>query len=180
MKKLSYKVALGGIIAALALLVMFLTGLGPFLTYLCPMTAGILLVAVVIEISKKWAFATYCAIALLSAFITPDKEAAMLFIAFFGYYPILKSILEKMKFRVLEWVCKFAVFNVSVISAYWILMNVFGMGQILDALGEWGKYGILIFILAANAVFVLYDLTVSNIAITYINKLRPILIRKLK
>ena len=180
MKKLSYKVALGGVIASIAIFIMFLTGFGPFLTYLCPMCAGALLVMIVIEVSRKWAFATYVAIALLCVFITPDKESAMLFIFLFGYYPILKSILEKTKSRILEWIIKIAVFNVSVVSAYWLIINVFGMGQVLDSLGEWGKYGVLIFLGLANFAFVMYDYALSGIVDSYIKWFRPKFLRKIK
>ena len=180
MKKLSYKVALGGVIASIAIFIMFLTGFGPFLTYLCPMCAGALLVMIVIEVSRKWAFATYVAIALLCVFITPDKESAMLFIFLFGYYPILKSIIEKVKSRVTEWIIKMAVFNISVVSAYWLLMNVFGMGQLLDSLGDWGKYGVLIFLGLANLAFVMYDYALSSVVDSYIKWFRPKFLRKIR
>ena len=180
MKKSSYKVALGGVIASLCTLIMFLTGFGPFLTYLCPMCAGALLVVIVIEISKKWALATYAAICILSIFITPDKEAALLFIFLFGYYPILKSLLEKVPSRVLEWICKLAVFNISVVSAYLLIIYVFGMNQFLDSLGNWGKYGLGFFMLFANVSFVLYDFSLSNLIEAYIKWFRPKFLRKFK
>ena len=91
MKKTRYKVALGGVIASLALFCMFCTSLAPFLTYAAPMFAGTLMIIMVVEISYSWAFLTYAAISVLSLFITPDKEAAMLFIFLLGYYPIFAA-----------------------------------------------------------------------------------------
>lgn len=179
MNKLSYKVSLGGIIAALALVTMFLTGFGPFLTYLCPAVAGGLLIMVVIEISAKWAFATYVAISILSLLMTPDREAAMLFIFLLGYYPIIKSKLEKIKNPVVEWITKMGIFNLSVISAYVIIIQVFGMGQLLESVGDWGKYGVLIFLGCANVVFVMYDIALSGIISTYITTFRPKFLRKI-
>lgn len=180
MKKLSYKVALGGVLASISLFIMFLTGFGPFFTYLCPMCAGALLIVLVIEVSKKWALAAYAAVALLSIFTTPDKEAAMIFIFLFGYYPILKSVLEKIPNRALEWAAKVVVFNIAVISAYALIINVFGMTQFLDSFADWGKYGIGFFLLAANVCFVLYDFALSSIVDAYIKWFRPKFLRKFK
>lgn len=180
MNKLSYKVALGGVVASLSILTLFLTGFGPFFTYLCPMIAGGLLIAVVIEVSRKWAAVAFAAISALAIFITPDKEAALLFIFLFGHYPILKSVLEKIPLRFLEWAAKMLVFNACAVSAYALLINVFGMSQFLESLGDWGEYGVLLFLAAGNVTFVLYDLSLSSIIDSYINWFRPKFLRKLK
>ena len=37
----------------------------------------------------------YAAVAVLSLLFAADKEAALLFVLFFGYYPVLKSFLER-------------------------------------------------------------------------------------
>lgn len=177
--KNSYKVSLGGVIAAIAVLSMFLTGFGPFLTYVCPMFAGALLIMVVIETSVKWAFATYAAIAILTIFTTPDKEAALLFIFLLGYYPILKSVIERLKSRVFEWVLKLLTFNISVICCYWLVINVFGMGQILEDLGDWGQYGLLVFLGMGNVVFIVYDFFLTSLVAMYTKWFRPKFLRKI-
>ncbi|MBR3920974.1 MAG: hypothetical protein IKJ47_03460, partial [Oscillospiraceae bacterium] len=120
MKKISYKVALGGVLAAVALLVMFTTGLAPFLTYVAPMFAGMLAIMMMVEVSYGWATLTYAAVAILCVLITPDREAAFLYIFFFGYYPIVKGLIEKVKTGVLRWLLKFAVFNVSTVTCYFL------------------------------------------------------------
>ena len=90
MKK-SKQVAAGGIAASLCLLLMFLTGLFPFATYALPAMAGTLLIVVVIELGRPTATMVYAAVSLLSLLITPDKEAALMFVVFFGYYPANKA-----------------------------------------------------------------------------------------
>ncbi len=62
----SSKTALGGIIAALSVTTMFLTAVFTTLSYALPAAAGILLVVVVIDVDKKWAFGVYAATALLA------------------------------------------------------------------------------------------------------------------
>lgn len=110
-KHTSYKVAVGGVVSALCLTLMFLTGVFPLLSMAIPIYAGALMIVVAREVSTSWAFAAYCAVSLLSLFLTPDKEASTLFIMFFGYYPIILPWLDKIKFKLLRICCKLAVFN---------------------------------------------------------------------
>ena len=102
MKKVSYKVALGGVVASLCLLLMFLTAVFPVLSMTLPVFSGMLIAVVAIEISVPWGFVTYAAVAVLSVFVTPDKEAAVFFILFFGYYPVLKALLERRRIKWLQ------------------------------------------------------------------------------
>lgn len=180
MNKVSFKVSLGGIISALCLFSMFLTGIMPLLVYTLPAIAGALLIVMVVEINKKTAFVTYVAVGLLSFLMTPDKEAAILFIMFFGYYPILKSLLEKVKIRAIEWVSKFLIFNIGVVLAYYIVINVLGTVDILKQFDEFGKYGAVILLLVGNAVFLLYDIALTRMISSYINWFRPKFLRRFK
>lgn len=94
--KTSFKVALGGAVAALGLVLMFMTALIPFGTYAFPTFAGILTVVIVIEIGYGYAVAVYAATAILSFLLVPDKEAALMYAIFFGFYPILKGLIERL------------------------------------------------------------------------------------
>ena len=53
--KTSRKVALGGMVTALSLVLMFLTGVFPFATFALPGIAGLLLIMVVIEMGCRQA-----------------------------------------------------------------------------------------------------------------------------
>ena len=89
MARKSTQVAIGGVAAALCLLLMFCTGLVPFATYALPALAGVVLIAVVAEMGWRTAMVVYAAVALLSLGIVPDREAAMLFLFFFGFSVLL-------------------------------------------------------------------------------------------
>lgn len=129
MLKQSGKVALGGIMGALSLMIMFLTAF-PYMTYALPAIAGAVLIPVVIELGSKWAWMVYACVSFLSLLIAPSLEAKVMFIAFFGYYPIVKALLERQKNRVLEWVLKYLVFNVAVVSAYLLSLRFSGWTRI--------------------------------------------------
>ena len=122
--KSASSVAFGGIISALAVLMMFFTGIFPFATYALPALSGLLLVVIVIDHGMKWAWCVYVAISALVVLITPDREAAAMFVLFFGYYPILKSVLERIKLRVTEYIIKIVIFNVAMVVAYLLISHV--------------------------------------------------------
>ena len=76
--KKSSKTAVGGVITALSIVLMFLTSVIPTLTYALPAAAGFLITLIVIEIDKKWALGVYVAVSLLSVLLIADKEAAVI------------------------------------------------------------------------------------------------------
>ena len=175
-KRNSFSVAIGGIVASLAVVLMFFTGVFPFATYALPALAGLLMVIIVIDYNVKWALSVYVAVSILSLLITPDREAALLFIAFFGYYPILKSIFEKLP-RVIEYILKFLVFNLAIIGAYYVIINVLGMPDILS---EFQEVGIQLMLGLGNVTFLIYDIAISKIVTLYIKWFKPKILRKFK
>ena len=174
----SYKVALGGIISSLCVFLMFLTGILPLFTYVLPALAGMFLMIIVVEIDKKWAFVTFAGVSILSLLIAPDKEAAVLFTLFLGHYPIIKSYIEKIKFRWLEWIVKVLTFNACILISYLIIINVFGMKDVLDGFGQFGRIGIIAVLILANITFVLYDILLTLALTDYMQKYRPKFLRK--
>ena len=123
MKK-SSRIALGGIMTALSVVVMMLTGVIPMAEFALPAIAGLFLVPIVVEISWGTAWLSYGAVSLLSLLVAPNKECALYYILFLGCYPLIKSLLERCRKRSLEWVLKLLVFNVLagaiVFSAAWL------------------------------------------------------------
>ena len=74
------RMALGGVLAAVAVVIMSLGGLIPVATYVCPMLCAVLLQVVLMTCGKRVAWAWYGAVALLSVLLSPDKEAAAVLI----------------------------------------------------------------------------------------------------
>ena len=114
------RVAFCGVLAGLGLALMFLTALLPMATFALPALAGLLMIMIVIEMGARWAWPTFAVVAILSVFFVPDKQAALLYVIFFGYYPILKALIERLKNKIVQWVLKYAVFNAAIVSAYFI------------------------------------------------------------
>ena len=78
--------ALGGIITALSVFIMFLAGIIPNMTYVIPELASILLIVTTQEADLKWSVFIYAAVSLLSIFIVADKEAVVMYVFLIGYY----------------------------------------------------------------------------------------------
>ena len=138
-----------------------------------PAIAGLIGIIILIEIGVKWAFAAYFVSAALT-FILGISEAGIIFTLFFGYYPILKSLIEKIKVRAIEYIAKFALFNAAMILSYGILISVFS----LAALGFDKMLFAWITLAIGNVFFILYDICISRIAALYCVKYRRY-IRKL-
>lgn len=177
-KKISNKTTLGGIIAALSIALMFITGIIPVLTYAVPAAAGVLLTVIVIEINKKWAFGVYAAVGLLSIILVADKEAALMYIMFFGYYPILKAVVEKHCTKTVSWIIKYVIFNVTMVAAF--LMSVYVFKIPFDAMEKYGKAAALLLLLIGNIVFFIFDLMMTNLITLYLFKWQKILKRIFK
>ena len=178
--KRSAQMALCGMIAALCTMFMFLTGVFPFATYAVPALSGILMIIVVVETNAKWALLVYLAVSILGIFITPDREAAMMFVAFFGHYPILKLFLERIRPRVLEYVLKVVCFNICIIAAYLVIIFVFQMPDILTEMGAFGKYSALVLLGLGNVVFIVYDFATTRLVSAYVEWFRPKFLRRFK
>lgn len=172
MNKLSYRVALGGVISSLCILAMFTAGIAPFLYLTLPMIAGVLIAVIVVEVNTSWAVLTYVAVSLLSLFVTFDKEAAIIFILFFGHYPIVKQKLDKIHIGLLKFLTKQVIFNICIVAYYYIIMILLGIDFSKD-FSSLGKYGIYIIWFFVNIFFIIYDYALSGCILMYIKSLKP-------
>ena len=145
--------ALGGVLGALAVVIMCLGTLIPVGTYACPMLCAVVLQMVLKTCGSRIAWAWYGAVALLGLLLAPDKEAAAVFV-FLGYYPIVKPKLDRKK---LPWLWKGLLFNASVLALYWLLLRLFGMEQLVSEFQELGAAMTVVLLILGNVTFFLLD-----------------------
>ncbi len=169
-KKLSFKVALGGIIAALSILLMVIAGVTTTLVYAIPMVVGAILMVLVVEFGAGFAALVYVAVSVISILVLGNKEAAIMYIAFFGYYPIIKSFLEKYLKKILCWIVKYLIFNSAMVASYFIVSKIFMIS--FDDLEALGKFALPFLLLAGNILFVMYDIILTRLVSIYIYKWR--------
>ena len=150
--------ALGGVLGALAVVIMSMGTLIPVATFVCPMLCMMILKLVLTICGSRISWAWYCAVAILGLLLSPDKEAAALF-AFLGYYPIVKPKLDSMPLSML-W--KLVLFNTAIISMYWVLGNLFGMTELSSDFREMGTVMTVILLLLGNVTFFLLDMILGR------------------
>lgn len=174
----AFRVALGGICAAVCLLLMFCSAFLPGLSYAIPVFAGVLMVVMIVETDSRWAIATYCAVSLLCIFITPNIEASLLFILFMGYYPILHFWLRKNKNRLFVWTVKLGAFNLAIVIYYNLFKFIFTSVDMMEGTEFFGKFALPLLWLEAEICFFVYDRFLTMVIDVYINWFRKKILRR--
>lgn len=174
MRSKAAKVALCGVVSALSVVLMLMTGIVPIATIALPALAGCLTIAIVAETNVRYGFAVYCVVSVLAILLTPDREAILFYILFFGYYPTLYGLLMRIKRKPLRVLAKFGVFNLAMALAVWVLQIP------LSEMEVFGKWSILILAVMLNVVFVLYDYSMNGLIVLYIRRLHPLVQKYIK
>ena len=153
MRSKAYPVALGGMLAAAAVVLMSIGTILPVATYAAPVLCMLICRVVLKLCGSRMAWAWYGTVALLSLLLAPDKEAAAVFLVL-GYYPILKPKLDSLKGK---WLWKALYFNGSILALYWGLMNIIGMQQLLSDFEGMGLAMTAVLLVLGNVTFFLLD-----------------------
>lgn len=152
-------VALGGVMAALAVVIMCMGTLIPVATFICPMACMVLQTLVKKKAGTRIAWAWYGAVGLLSLLLAPDKEAAAVFV-FLGYYPIIKPWVDRRRMAV---VWKLLLFNVSILAMYGILIHLLGLQHVAEDFQELGMVMTVVTLVLGNVTLFLFDFNLTLI-----------------
>ena len=153
MKKTRYT-TISGMVSALSVVIMLLTNIMPSMMYVIPIITGAIVFAINEIIGKKWALGVFFVTSLISFILLADKEAALNYTLFFGYYPLLKPLYEKLP-KVFSWGVKVFTFNVALVAIGLIVTFIFKL-PFLDE--DFGKLTIPLFAVLFNVVFIMYDI----------------------
>ena len=145
--------ALGGVLAALAVVIMCGGSLIPAFTYVSPMLCAILTQIVLKRCGRRTAWAWYAAVAILGILLAADKEAASMFLIL-GFYPILKVRFDSSRMPPL-W--KLLYFNISVTALYFVLLRVLGLSELTEEFSGYGTAMLVVLLLLGNVTFFLLD-----------------------
>ena len=168
--KRSIQVAFCGVLAALSAAVMFLTGVFPTATLGLTALAGCALIPAVAELGAAWGFGTYAVVAALSLLLAPDREAALLYVLFFGYYPALYGVLARIGKRPLRAAAKLLLFNAAMAGE--ALLSVFVLGIPWESVSFLGAATVPALLALANLAFLLYDRALGSLIALYFQRAR--------
>ena len=165
-----YKIAIGGVLTATAVMIMFLGSIIPFATFVAPCLSAMCILYFCLEFSMRTALVVYAAISLASLLLAPDKELVFVFVAITGYYPVVKQMCEKLGSKFAAYLIKFAVFNASVFLMYWLLLRVFIIAPLKAEFEQYGPAIVAGMLIVANITFFLYDIILTRMSLLYIKK----------
>ncbi len=163
--KKTFKIALSGILGALAVICLFFATVLPTSRLSFYALSSFFISIVVIEAGIKAGWLFYIATTLLSVILVPDKLEIIPYAVFFGVYGAIKYHIEKINKLLLEYILKFAYFNLCLAAAVLFIRQVF-MESIKIQL-PW-----LVIIAALEVVFLIYDVVYTMFIAYYRDRLR--------
>ncbi len=172
-RRRTYAIALGGVLSAAAAAVMLLGSVIPFATFLSPAIAALSVLYFCIEFDKKTAFLVYFVVAALSVLFAADKEQAFLFAFVLGYYPIIKTLAERLRAKVVVLFIKLGLFNLSVLILYYIMINLFVVETVRAEFAQYTVWLLGGLLVMANIAFWLYDVVMTRLSVWYVARLQP-------
>lgn len=151
--------ALCGMLTALSVVMMAVTTIVPVAMYIMPILTGVVVILVLRSMNMKYALGVYLATSALCILLITDKEAALTYALFFGYYPLLKSKPEKLP-GALSWALKLLLFNCAAVLVGVISVYIFGVSG--EEYSDLGRFTIPILLGLANIVFLMYDVSLTK------------------
>ena len=162
-KTLTKKITLCGVMAALALALLYVGGI-TVLDLSVVLFCSMITMFVMVETGVRMTWTYFAVTAFLAFLILPSKIYAIEYTLFGALYPILKSYIERICGWI-PWILKLVVFNAMVASCVLLAKFVFALGD------EYFPLGVITF--AVGSVFlVLYDRVLTMCITFYIVKLR--------
>lgn len=155
----SRQMALCGVLCALAVVLMVLSGAIGIGTFLGPMLAMAALLPIQEEYGTKTAAAAYIAVAILGLLLVPEPELAMVYAAF-GWYPLLRPRLDRISSRILRLAVKAALCAAVILLLYGVLLRALGMTA--DLLGAAPLTNLMLLCLGVFT-FLIMDLALARL-----------------
>ena len=151
-------------LAALGVILLWLGSMVSVMDISMAVLASLLCIFAVIEYGGSAPWLVFLVTGLLSVILLPQKAPAVMYLLFFGYYPILKERIER-KRKPIAWLAKELCFNVAL--AVMLLSYHF---LFMAEATPWIMY--VGFAVLAEVVFPIYDLALTRLISFYLYHLR--------
>ena len=165
------RAALAGVLGGLSLAMLYLSVLAPAGRLGFIAAAGLFPAGAVISSGLGTGIFCYGTAGLLVLLLLPDKGHALLYLFFFGLWPMVKSLIERLEQLALELLCKLAFFNLT-LSLLLAVLRETVLSFLPPALSRlWMIY------LGGNIAFLIYDLGFSKLIAFYSARIDRVLRR---
>ena len=118
-----------------------------------------------IEIKGKYPMLIYVTVSVLSLIFVPISTSSLYYIAFFGYYPIMRHKLKKIGKTVSSLLC-LLIFNITMILLFLLFKAIFDLQNEPTVM-------YLVLLITSNVFYLCFDYALNVFAFIYIKKIRP-------
>lgn len=160
-------------LSALSLILLYLSAILPMGRLGMVALAGLTPSAAVVSCGVGPGLLCYLGTGILALFLLPDKGNALLYLLFFGIYPLVKHTIERLNKLPLELILKLGFFN-AMLTLFW-----FGLRNILLSAVPIGDQALWLLYGGGNVIFLLYDFGFTQVIAFYMRRVDRIL-RKTK
>ena len=159
------KVAYPAILGAVSLILVYVGSIAPSGSWGIVAVAGLFPAAAVISVSLSAGTICWVGVSVLAFLMVPGKFCALMYAALFGLYPIIKSLIERIRCRGPEYLLKLVFFNVAFTVLY-LTMKTAVLQSLPTVLSVvWVLY------VVGNIVFLIYDFGFSKLISLYIARI---------
>ena len=152
-------------LVALSIIILYIGSMFQTLDLTMSAIVSLLVVVIVIEMGYSYAWLTYVATSILSLVLLPQKTPAIFYACFMGFYPIIKSHVERINSAVLRWIIKLVVGNVALVAMF-LLLSIFVPEEFV---GGWML--VATYVLGLTA-FIMYDIALTKLISLYFARIR--------
>jgi hypothetical protein len=173
-RKSTRRIAMCGVFCALAVVILGMGTLIEVLDISAAAAAALFLLPVLLCYGSRYALLSYAVTAVLGLVLMPQSLAAWMFAGLTGYYPIIKTRMDRLP-RVLGWLVKLvlltAVFLVYLAVFFFLFLG--GEGSLLNAFlmgfGEADGSPVLAVAVVGLGLFtfVLFDVLINRLLVLY-------------
>ena len=163
-RKRTRRLAICAILSAIGVILLYLGALIEVLDLSVVVIASLVCILAVLEMGGAWPWMIYGVVSILSLVLLPQKNPAILFLLFGGYYPILKAYYERL-IPPVSWLLKFVNFSLALGGVLFLSKKVLLLPDLalLDH-----PLGIAVTLVVGDAVFLLYDIALTRLITVYL------------
>lgn len=180
------KLTMGALLSAIGVALLSIGGIIQTVDLSAAALASFICIFAVIEMNGAYAWMIYAVTGILAAIIMPHNMGAWFYILFFGYYPMLKEKIEKLR-KPLAWTLKMLLLNIALVIGlvcigFFMYGGQKGFFDLINTIMEtnFGTAATIGVIVLVEATFVIYDIALTRLISYYIFKLRHRFSRFLK
>jgi hypothetical protein len=161
MSKKTRRITLTAVFTALTVVFLYLASILPTVRLGFTAAASLFAVAAVIEAGIVSAFFVFIGSSIIGALLLPDKTAVIIYVLFFGYYPVIKSLAEKSRSMLLNWALKLAVFEAAFTLTWFLFRSLIFNVKVL-----WMP--VIVVYLIGTSAFLVFDIGLTRLIGFYI------------